>query len=69
MVDDIVRYECGEMDDNEVVVLFAYLIKTGMAWQLQGHYGRMARDFIEAGLITEQGEVTEKCQEILSEVS
>jgi hypothetical protein len=50
-VDQIVAYEQGELDEDEIVELFAVLVETGMAWQLQGHYGRTAMALIEAGLI------------------
>lgn len=48
-VDKIMRYEDGEMDDEETVTFFQELIDSGVAWQLQGHYGRMATDLIKAG--------------------
>lgn len=51
LVDAIMRYEAGEMDDAETLDLFAHLITTGQAWQLQGHYGRGATYLIDNGLI------------------
>lgn len=36
-------------DRDEWVEAFQYLIDTGIAWQLQGWFGRTARDLIEAG--------------------
>jgi len=49
-LDLIVAYECGDLDDLQVVELFQHLIDTGRAWQLQGHYGRTAIALIEAGI-------------------
>lgn len=46
-IDDIDRYERGEMYEEETVEFFQQLIDTGLAWKLQGHYGRTARDLIE----------------------
>tara|TARA_R100000988_G_scaffold95120_1_gene61216 strand:+ start:390 stop:608 length:219 start_codon:yes stop_codon:yes gene_type:complete len=51
-VNYIMGYECGDLNDTETLELFSHLIKNGMAWSLQGHYGRtaselMARDFID----------------------
>ena len=39
----------GELEEEGVVELFQHLINTGMAWSLQGHYGRVAFDLIKAG--------------------
>jgi polyhydroxyalkanoate synthesis regulator phasin len=51
MVDKIIRYENGEMNQEETVELFQELVKSGLAWQLQGHYGRTAKQLIDAGLV------------------
>jgi len=50
MVDKIINYEQGTMRDEDVVPFFQELIDTGLAWKLQGHYGRTAMRFIEDGL-------------------
>ena len=49
LTDMIIKYETGKLDDLEVIALFQELIDTGLAWSLQGHYGRMAKVLIEAG--------------------
>jgi len=49
LTDMIINYEMGNLDDDGVIALFQELIDTGMAWSLQGHYGRMAKALIEAG--------------------
>ena len=50
-VSDIIRYESGEMDEKEVIEFFQELVNTGMAWKLQGHYGRTAKALIDYGWV------------------
>jgi hypothetical protein len=52
LTDDIIAYESGELDGDEIIALFQKLVNTGLAWQLQGSYGRMAANLIEQGLVT-----------------
>ncbi len=52
MITDIIAYEQGELEEEEIIELFQNLVDTGMAWQLQGSYGRTACALIEAGLVT-----------------
>lgn len=52
VVDLIIRYESEGLDEANAVRLFQHLIDTGMAWGLQGFYGRAAMQYIEAGLCT-----------------
>ena len=49
LVGAIIAYEQGDLDDLETVELFQHLIDTGLAWSFQGHYGRTAKAFIDAG--------------------
>ncbi|MGW4158722.1 DUF7417 domain-containing protein [Streptomyces sp. NPDC004788] len=63
---DLMSYELGELDDHETLDLFATLIRSGMAWTLQGSYGRTAERLIEAELITEDGEVIPEALEELA---
>lgn len=51
-IDQIIRYENGEMEDDEMVEMFQAMIDTGMVWTLQGHYGRAAMRLIESGYCT-----------------
>ena len=57
-IDLIIAYEEGELSDFETVNLFADLVRTGLAWSLQGHYGRVAHALIEAGYLDHEGNVS-----------
>lgn len=48
-LDQMIAWEQGELDGPETVELFQALIDNGMAWKLQGCYGRMATTLIAAG--------------------
>lgn len=67
ITDKIIAYEQGELSASEIVDLFAELIRTKMAWSLQGSYGRTAAAFIRTGVITANtGAVNQdRLQEIL----
>ena len=47
----IIDYEDGVLNEEETIALFQELVDSGMAWSLQGHYGRTATAMIDAGLI------------------
>ena len=51
MIDKIIAYEQGELDDEQTSEFFQELVNNGMAWILQGHYSRTAMSLINAGLI------------------
>jgi len=51
LVDRIIAYEQGDMNQNEMVEFFEELVDDGLAFRLQGHYGRTATRLIEAGLV------------------
>ena len=49
-INDIIEYEAGQMSEERVIDFFQELINSGMAWQLQGHYGRIAQALIDEGI-------------------
>ena len=52
LTDRIIAYESGDLDDDQAVELFQELVDSGLAWQLQGHYGRTARALIDEGFVS-----------------
>jgi hypothetical protein len=55
LVDKIIAFESGDLNNEGILELFSELIKTGQAWSLQGCYGRTAQGLIDKGLINTQG--------------
>ncbi|MDX3405126.1 hypothetical protein PV708_02550 [Streptomyces sp. ME02-6977A] len=66
---DIMSLEAGELDAAETLELFGLLVKSGMAWTLQGNYGRAAAELIHAGYLTREGAVTEFADSMLGELT
>lgn len=54
VVGAIMEYEQGDMSEERTIEFFQYLVDSGMAWSLQGHYGRTATALINAGLVTKK---------------
>ncbi|MDX3525101.1 hypothetical protein P1P75_01210 [Streptomyces sp. ID05-39B] len=65
---DLMSFEAGELDARETLELFGLLIKSGMAWTLQGSYGRTANELTHAGYLTAEGAVTEFAELMLEEL-
>lgn len=52
LISDIIAFEDGLLEDDECLAMFQHLVDTGMAWTMQGFYGRTAEALIEQGYIT-----------------
>lgn len=62
LTNSIIDYEMGNLDDAETLRLFSELVKNGMVWSLQGHYGRSASAMIQDGWLERDGTITEKAE-------
>jgi hypothetical protein len=45
----MIDFENGDATDEETISGFQHLIDSGLVWKLQGYYGRMATQLIDAG--------------------
>jgi hypothetical protein len=49
-LDQVVKYESGQLDQPTTIELFQSLIESGLAWSLPGNYGRTASELITLGV-------------------
>jgi hypothetical protein len=68
-VSKIMAYENGELSDEETIQFFQELIDSGLAWRLQGSYGRMAQRLIEEGLCTTRNATAAVKNKVATELS
>lgn len=52
VVGQIMAYESGDLSDDGTIALFQGLVNSGLAWKLQGSYGRTAQAMLDAGVIS-----------------
>jgi hypothetical protein len=50
-------FEQGSLSEVDSIKLFSFLVKTKMAWTLQGMYGRTAHNLIENGVLDKKGNI------------
>ena len=53
IINQVIAYEQGELDEEGIIDLFQELINSGLAWEMQGSYGRTAKALIDAGYCME----------------
>ena len=51
IVEKIIAFENGEMENEEVFTLFQFFLDSGMIHSLQGSYQRMAEELLLAGKV------------------
>ena len=51
LLDAIIDYESGGLSEYQEIQLFQELVDTGLAWSLQGSYGRRAEALLNEGLL------------------
>ncbi len=49
-LDQVVKYESGQLDEPTTIELVQSLIESGLAWSLPGNYGRTASELITLGV-------------------
>jgi hypothetical protein len=64
MIDMLIDFEQGNLSEADTVKLFSELVKTGMAWNLQGFYGRTAMDMIKSGVLDRHGNILMNLEEV-----
>ena len=57
LVSLLTDFEMGELDSYDTLKLFGALISTGTINSLQGYYQRTARDLVDAGYLSNEGDV------------
>ena len=53
MINQVIAYEQGELDEEGIIDMFQELINSGLAWEMQGSYGRTAKALLDAGYCVE----------------
>ena len=64
VIEDFADFEPTAADHLDA---WAYLIRTGQCWSLQGFYGRGAANLIEQGYITKDGEITDAGRDAIAD--
>lgn len=59
ILSQIMDYESGNMDSDDVVPFFGRLVASGLVCSLQGSYQREAQRLIDAGRLDTAGNVLE----------
>ncbi|KKM72826.1 hypothetical protein LCGC14_1416520 [marine sediment metagenome] len=69
LMNRVLQYEMKELDDAAVIDLFQDLVDTGMAWNLQGIYGRTACELISLGYIDAPNDLPRRIKNLIELIS
>lgn len=64
VLEELVSYEQGQLDEEETREFFQALVDTGLAWSFQGHYGRMAARMLKEGEIVATTPVARRVRDV-----
>jgi hypothetical protein len=57
LINEMMLFEDGQLSEIDTIKLFSELVQTGIAWRLQGFYGRNAVCLIENEIIDKKGNI------------
>lgn len=57
LINQIIAWETNGLSARETIQFFSKLVKSGMAWKLQGMYGRQADALIKNGYLSKNGKI------------
>ena len=61
-IDQMMEYESGQLSDPETLELFSAIVKDGLIYSLQGHYGRTANSLIQDGWLDNKGNIIKELE-------
>jgi hypothetical protein len=62
LLDQMMDYESGELSDKETLEMFSVIVKDGLTYSLQGHYGRTVSALIQDGWLDNKGNILKQLE-------
>jgi len=53
----LIAHEVGELDDQQTLILFSYLLQTDQAFELEGDYHKIAAKLVKEGYLDSDGNI------------
>ena len=57
LINDIIKYEVGEMGESEAIRFFSKLVKHDLAFKINGSYGRTVKSLMVNGVLDRNGNI------------